>query len=101
MGVSYTSMDTIPGYKASKNDLLKRLARAEGQVGGVRRMVEEDRYCIDVLTQIQAAQAALEVIALGLLDDHVNNCMAKPGSAKERQAQVDELMGAVGRLVRS
>ena len=88
-----------PGYKASKDDLLTRLARVEGQVGGVKRMVEEDRYCIDVLTQIEAAQAALNKIALGLVDDHVRNCMRGGRGASE--AQVQELMGAVGRLVSS
>jgi DNA-binding FrmR family transcriptional regulator len=86
-----------PGYKASKEELLTRLARVEGQVRGVTRMVEEDRYCIDVLTQIQAAEAALNKIALGLLDDHVRNCMRSGKDASEDQVQ--ELMGAVGRLV--
>jgi DNA-binding FrmR family transcriptional regulator len=88
-----------PGYTASKEDLLKRLARVEGQVGGVTRMVEEDRYCIDVLTQIEAAQAALNKIALGLVDDHVRHCMRGGKGASEEQVQ--ELMGAVGRLVSS
>jgi DNA-binding FrmR family transcriptional regulator len=88
-----------PGYKASKDDILKRLARVEGQVGGVKRMVEEDRYCIDVLTQIEAAQAALNKIALGLVDDHVRHCMRGGKGASEEQVQ--ELMGAVGRLVSS
>lgn len=88
-----------PGYKASKEELLTRLARAEGQVRGVTRMVEEDRYCIDVLTQIEAAQAALNKIALGLVDDHVRNCMRGGKGASEEQVQ--ELMGAVGRLVAS
>ena len=86
-----------PGYKASKEQLLKRLARVQGQVGGVTRMVEEDRYCIDVLTQIEAAQAALDKIALGLVHDHVRNCMRGGKGASEEQVQ--ELMGAVGRLV--
>jgi CsoR family transcriptional regulator, copper-sensing transcriptional repressor len=93
-----TDMKT-PGYTASKEQLLKRLARVEGQVGGVKRMVEEDRYCIDVLTQIQAAQAALDKIALGLVDDHVRHCMRGGKGASEEQVQ--ELMGAVGRLVAS
>ena len=88
-----------PGYKASKDQLITRLARAEGQVRGVTRMVEEDRYCIDVLTQIEAAQAALNKIALGLVDDHVRNCMRGGKGASEEQVQ--ELMGAVGRLVAS
>jgi CsoR family transcriptional regulator, copper-sensing transcriptional repressor len=88
-----------PGYKASKDQLLTRLARVEGQVGGVKRMIEEDRYCIDVLTQIEAAQAALSKIALGLVDDHVRHCMQGGKGATEEQVQ--ELMGAVGRLVAS
>ena len=88
-----------PGYKGSKEGLLKRLARVEGQVRGVTRMVEEDRYCIEVLTQIEAAQAALNKVALGLVDDHVRNCMRSGRGASE--AQVEELMGAVGRLVAS
>jgi DNA-binding FrmR family transcriptional regulator len=86
-----------PGYQASKQELLTRLARVEGQVRGVARMVEEDRYCIDVLTQIEAAEAALNKIALGLLDEHVRHCMRGGDGASEEQVQ--ELMGAVGRLV--
>ena len=89
------------GYTASKQQLLNRLARAEGQVRGVARMVEEDRYCIDVLTQIAAAQAALEKIALGLVDGHVRVCMRDGGGApSDPDERVDELMGAVGRLVK-
>ena len=88
-----------PGYAASKQELLDRLARVGGQVRGVSRMVEEDRYCIDVLTQIEAAQAALSKIALGLVDDHVRNCMRAGKGASEEQVQ--ELMSAVGRLVSS
>jgi CsoR family transcriptional regulator, copper-sensing transcriptional repressor len=89
------------GYTATKEQLLKRLNRAEGQVRGVSRMVEEERYCIDVLTQISAAQAALDNIALGLLDDHVRHCLIGEGEASgEPSAQTEELMGAVGRLMR-
>jgi DNA-binding FrmR family transcriptional regulator len=88
-----------PGYTASKEELVRRLARVEGQVRGVTRMVEENRYCIDVLTQIEAAQAALNKIALGLVDDHVRHCMRGGKGASEEQVQ--ELMGAVGRLVSS
>ena len=88
-----------PGYKASKDQVLKRLARVEGQVRGVTRMVEEERYCIDVLTQIEAAQAALNKVALGLVDEHVRHCMRGGRGASEDQ--VEELMGAVGRLVSS
>ena len=87
------------GYTATKDDLLKRLARVEGQVGGVRRMVENDRYCIDVLTQISAAQAALDKVALGLLDDHARHCVIG-GAADDQGARTAELMGAVGRLVK-
>ena len=88
-----------PGYKADKEQVLKRLARVEGQVRGVTRMVEEDRYCIDVLTQIEAAQAALNKVALGLVDEHVRHCMR--GGKGASDDQVEELMGAVGRLVSS
>jgi CsoR family transcriptional regulator, copper-sensing transcriptional repressor len=88
-----------PGYKASKEELLKRLARVEGQIRGVTGMIEEDRYCIDVLTQIEAAEAALNKVALGLIDDHVRHCMRGGRGASDEQVQ--ELMGAVGRLVSS
>jgi DNA-binding FrmR family transcriptional regulator len=83
------------GYTATKDQLANRLARIEGQVRGVARMVEDDRYCIDVLTQIGAIQAALDKVALGLLDDHARHCLQ--GAEPE---QTEELMGAVGRLLR-
>jgi DNA-binding FrmR family transcriptional regulator len=87
------------GYSASKDQLLKRLNRIEGQVRGVGRMVEDDRYCIDVLTQISAIQAALDKVALGLLDAHAHHCVM--GAADEdRDAKTEELMAAVGRLMR-
>jgi len=87
------------GYAATKDSLLKRLRRIEGQVRGVERMVEEDRYCIDVVTQITAIQAALDKVALGLLEDHAGHCIigGEPELAEERTA---ELMGAVKRLLR-
>jgi DNA-binding FrmR family transcriptional regulator len=89
-----------PGYTAHKDDLLKRLARVEGQVRGIAKMVEDDRYCIDVLTQISAAQKAIDAVSLGLLDDHVRHCVI--GSSGELQAErTDELLAAVGRLVKS
>jgi DNA-binding FrmR family transcriptional regulator len=89
------------GYAASKEQLNKRLARIEGQVRGVSRMVDEDRYCIDVLTQISAIQAALDKVALGLLDGHARHCLLGEGSAPDGAGvQADELMGAVGRLLR-
>jgi DNA-binding FrmR family transcriptional regulator len=87
------------GYSATKDQLLKRLRRIEGQVRGVERMVEEDRYCIDVLTQIGAAQAALDKVALGLLDDHARHCVMGE-EASLREERTEELMGAVGRLMR-
>ncbi len=91
---------TTRGYTASKNELLNRLARVEGQVRGVRGMVEEDRDCIDVLTQINATRAALDKIALGLLDGHARHCLAGEGEGPESpEAQADELMGAVGRML--
>ena len=89
------------GYSATKDQVLNRLARVEGQVRGVARMVEEDRYCIDVMTQVSAARAALDKIALGLLDAHASRCMQGKGEAPaDPDEQVEELMGAVGRLVR-
>ena len=87
------------GYSASKDQILKRLRRVEGQVGGVQRMVEDDRYCIDVLTQISAVQAALDKVALGLLDEHARHCVAGAEGA-EQVDKTDELMAAVGRLMR-
>ncbi len=88
------------GYTASKDQLLKRLSRIEGQVRGVKRMVEDDRYCIDVLTQITAVQAALDRTALGLLDGHARHCLAGEGEGPTRpDAQADELMAAVGRML--
>ena len=88
------------GYTATKDELLARLARIEGQLRGVGRMVEDDRYCIDVLTQISAIQAALDRTALGLLDDHARHCLIGEGGGPETPgAQADELMAAVGRLV--
>ena len=95
-------MATKRGYSASKEQLLGRLARIEGQIRGVSQMVEEDRYCIDVLTQISAARAALERVSLGLLDEHARHCMLGDGDAPaDPSEQVQELMGAVGRLVNS
>jgi CsoR family transcriptional regulator, copper-sensing transcriptional repressor len=89
----------VRGYTASKEQLGKRLARIEGQVRGIGRMVDEDRYCIDVLTQISAVQAALDKVALGLLDEHARTCVI--GAEGEQQAdRTDELMAAVGRLMR-
>ena len=93
-------MTTERGYTASKDQLSKRLARIEGQIRGISRMVEEDRYCIDILTQIAAIQAALDKVALGLLDGHTRHCLLGEGSGpRDAERQTAELMGAVGRLV--
>ena len=84
------------GYSADKDQLLTRLARIEGQVRGVSRMVADDRYCMDILTQISAIEAALEKVSLGLLDGHARVCMS---GGDDTDPQVDELMAAVGRLL--
>ena len=90
---------TTHGYTENKEPLLKRLRRIEGQVRGVESMVEEDRYCIDVVTQITAIQSALDKVALSLLEDHASHCVigAEPELQDERTA---ELMGVVKRLLR-
>jgi DNA-binding FrmR family transcriptional regulator len=87
------------GYSASKDQLLKRLRRIEGQVRGVQNMVDEDRYCIDVLTQISAIQAALDKVALGLMDEHARHCVID-GPAELKDDRTQELMAAVARLMR-
>jgi DNA-binding FrmR family transcriptional regulator len=86
------------GYVRSdqKAALRKRLKRIEGQVRGLQNMIEEERYCIDILTQVSATRAALDGVALGVMEDHVRHCVREGGDEK-----VDELMGAVERLVRS
>ena len=89
----------MPAYTATRPQILARLKRIEGQTRGVQKMVEDERYCIDVLTQISAIQAALDKVALGLLDDHVKHCVVGgkgPGSQEELS---DEMMAAVGRLL--
>lgn len=92
------------GYSTTKDELQERLARIEGQVKGISRMIEDERYCIDVLTQINAVRAALDKVALGLLDDHVRHCLVTGlVTSKEvpadPQARADEVMAAVGRMV--
>ena len=91
---------TERGYSATKDQLMKRLARVEGQVRGVAKMVDEDRYCIDVLTQISAVQAALDKVALGVLADHADHCVVHGHGGKTPEDNVEELMGAVARLMR-
>jgi DNA-binding FrmR family transcriptional regulator len=86
------------GYKTDKDALLRRLARIAGQVRGVSRMVEEERYCIDVLTQIAAIEAALDKVALGLIDEHTRHCVINAEGGKQTE-KVDELVAALGRFV--
>jgi CsoR family transcriptional regulator, copper-sensing transcriptional repressor len=99
MSTSTTTTGPVRGYTASKTQLLTRLRRIEGQVRGVQGMVDDDRYCIDVLTQIAAIQAALDKVALGLLDDHAHTCVVG-ADAGEQDARTAEMMTAIGRFVR-
>jgi len=91
--------ETIHGYTENREAVLKRLRRIEGQVRGVQGMVEENRYCIDVVTQVTAIQAALDKVALELLSDHAAHCVMH-AEEEEREARTDELMAAVKRLLR-
>ncbi|MEX1078314.1 MAG: metal-sensitive transcriptional regulator [Homoserinimonas sp.] len=93
----------VHGYIDNKESLLKRLKRAEGQVRGIQRMVEEDVYCIDVLTQVSAATKALETVALALLDDHLNHCVAEATreGGEVADEKIAEASAAIARLVRS
>ena len=93
----------MAGYIDDKQALLRRLRRIEGQVRGLQRMVEEDVYCIDVLTQVSAATKALESVALQLLEDHLGHCVADATRAggDEADAKVKEATAAIGRLIRS
>jgi DNA-binding FrmR family transcriptional regulator len=91
------------GYTGSKDDYLKRLRRIEGQVRGIARMVEEDTYCIDVLTQVSAVTKALQAVSLGLLEDHISHCVVEAAAESEqaKDAKVREAADAIARLVRS
>ena len=91
----------MPGYKSHKLQIQGRLRRIEGQVRGVQKMVDEDRYCIDVLTQVNAARAALESVALQLLSDHTEHCVTEAIRSGDGRRKVRELNQAVERLVRS
>lgn len=97
-------MEHATGYSADKEQLLKRLARIEGQVRGIARMIEDDRYCIDVLTQLGAVDTALAAVGHKVLDDHVKHCVAgalASGDAAEAKAKSDELLEAVQRFVKT
>jgi DNA-binding FrmR family transcriptional regulator len=97
------TVDATPGYQANKDAHLKRLRRIEGQVRGVHRMVEQDTYCIDVLTQISAATKALEAVALALLDEHLNHCVTNAihTGGDTATEKLKEASAAIARLVRS
>ena len=92
------------GYSADKDALIKRLHRVEGQVRGIEQMVEDDRYCIDILTQIGAVSTALESLAFELLDAHVNHCVKhalESGSKQDATAKAEELLAAVRRFAKT
>ncbi|MFC9787323.1 metal-sensitive transcriptional regulator [Rhodococcus sp. NPDC127528] len=91
------------GYSPQKDDLLKRLRRIEGQVAGISRMVDDDRYCIDILTQVSAATKALQSVSLKLMDEHLAHCVVEAArkGGPEADAKVKEASDAIARLVRS
>jgi DNA-binding FrmR family transcriptional regulator len=91
------------GYTMNRTDYLNRLRRIEGQVRGLQKMIESDEYCIDVLTQLSSVTAALQGVAIGLVDEHLRHCVMQAGleGADERDAKLDEAVRAVERLVRS
>ena len=93
----------MAGYSSTREQHLARLRRVEGQVRGIQRMVEDDKYCIDILTQVSAATKALQSVALGLLDDHLSHCVVDAARAGglEQDAKLQEASEAIARLVRS
>ncbi len=93
----------MAGYSGSKDDYLKRLRRIEGQVRGIARMVDEDEYCIDILTQVSAVTKALQAVSLGLMEDHLGHCVVHAARESDDggQAKVREAADAIARLVRS
>lgn len=97
-----TSTGTAPGYAGNKDAQLNRLRRIEGQVRGLHRMVENDTYCIDVLTQITAVTKALDALALSLLDDHLHHCVTQAAASgpEALDAKITEASAAIARLVR-
>lgn len=94
---------TSPGYADRKDEIAKRMRRIEGQVKGIERMIAEDKYCIDVLTQVSAVTKALQAVALGLLDEHMAHCVVDAARAGSPEAEVKlrEASDAIARLVRS
>ncbi len=90
----------MPGYTMQKQQLQTRLRRIEGQVRGVARMIDEDKYCVDVVTQVAAIQAALDKVSLGLLDGHIRGCVREEIQAGGGDARVDELLQVMDRVLR-
>jgi DNA-binding FrmR family transcriptional regulator len=92
-----------PGYMSNKDDYARRMKRIEGQVRGIARMVDEEKYCIDILTQVSAVTKALQAVALGLLDEHMSHCVldAAQSGGPEAEVKLREASEAVARLVRS
>jgi CsoR family transcriptional regulator, copper-sensing transcriptional repressor len=93
----------VQGYTENKDDYLRRLRRIEGQIRGLQRMIDEDKYCIDILTQVSAATRALQSVALGLLDEHLSHCVTQAATegGEAAAAKVREASDAIARLVRS
>jgi CsoR family transcriptional regulator, copper-sensing transcriptional repressor len=90
----------VPGHTMQKQQLQTRLRRIEGQVRGVARMIDEDKYCVDVVTQVAAIQAALDKVSLGLLDGHIRGCVRDEIKAGGGEAKVDELLEVMDRVLR-
>jgi DNA-binding FrmR family transcriptional regulator len=104
MSVEPDAQVVVPGYADDKQKILNRLRRIEGQVRGIQRMVEEDRYCIDVLTQLAAVATALESVGLQVLDDHVRHCVAgalASGDEDAAREKTEELLAAVQRFTKA
>jgi DNA-binding FrmR family transcriptional regulator len=98
------TVDGVRGYTMNKDDYTKRLRRIEGQVRGIERMIDEDTYCIDVLTQVSAATKALQAVAVGLLDEHVRHCVKNAvveGDPERLETMVTEATRAIERLVKT
>jgi len=98
----YGALMTDPGYLSNKDDVLKRLRRIEGQARGLQRMVDEEQYCIDILTQVSAMTKALQAVAVNLLDDHLAHCVRDAiASGEGADEKLTEATAAIARLVRS
>jgi DNA-binding FrmR family transcriptional regulator len=101
--MDHAPTETTHGYVQHKADLLKRLRRIEGQARGLQRMVDEDQYCIDILTQVSAMTSALRAVSIALVEDHLHHCVVEAARAGDDEARVkvDEAVAAISRLVRS